>query len=360
MIHVCRKISSLVAVALLWCCNGDDTLLDRYPIEPIVNPEVGILISDNHIIHADFDGRQQISGVTQTGLFTTNDRFRSLDFAPNPWGPADGLVVFGGDLIVHAQADSEAISMRYSNDQGRTWTKYEGSIVDEHFLAAGDVSVVQLSVAPDGSIWVLCQQERGDGRRALLYRVDLEPQRSTLMVDKAGAMALDFGFADALHGWVLYGVPVGGADGAHVLRTENGGRTWTGGAIVAVADGPAVAPIATDALLIYDGKGTAFHSADGGISFKPVSIGGPVVACQVASPGIVYALLENGLAKSADGGATWAALDAVVHGVEVSGTALDFHGERAGIVYGADRLFITNNGGQSWDVLVYPYDYVID
>src|SRR5690606_41135317 len=67
-------------------------------------------------------------------------------------------------------------------------------------------------------------------------------------------------------------------------------------------------------------EGAAFRSADGGISFEPVTIGGQIIACHAASSDIVYALLENGLAKSTDGGSSWNALDAFVHGVEVSGT----------------------------------------
>src|SRR5690606_39144871 len=115
--------------------------------EPIVNPEVGILISDNHIIHADFDGRRRISGVTEAGLFTTTDRFRSLDVEPNPWGPADGLVAFGGDLTVHVRTTGASLVLRYSFDDGRTWTTFGGTIVDELFFPAGGVSVVRLSVA---------------------------------------------------------------------------------------------------------------------------------------------------------------------------------------------------------------------
>ncbi|MEC3881184.1 WD40/YVTN/BNR-like repeat-containing protein [Parapedobacter sp. 10938] len=359
MMRICRKIMMLAAVALFWCCNGEDTLLDLYPMEPIVNPEVGILMAGNGMIHADFDGRQQISGVTETGIFTTTDRFQSLHFEPHAWQATDGMVAFGDGVVVHVQTEGMSFSLRYSMDDGKTWTTFGKPIVDGRLLAAGGVSAVQLSIAADGSVWVLGQQEVGGDRRALLYSVDLEQQRSSLMMEKVGAMALTFGFANPQHGWMLYGVPEEGGR-VHVLRTENGGQSWADGALLDGVAQPLITPITADDLLVYNREGVVFRSADGGISFEPVAVGGGVIACQAASSNVTFALLENGLAKSTDGGRTWTALDAFVHGLEVSGTAMDFHGERAGIVYGADRLFISNNGGQSWDVLVYPYDYVFE
>ena len=74
----------------------------------------------------------------------------------------------------------------------------------------------------------------------------------------------------------------------------------------------------------------------------------------------MYALLGDGLAKSNDGGKTWSLLGARAPGVDVSGTAMDFYDERRGIVYGSDRLFITMDGGESWEIGVYPYDYVFE
>lgn len=351
----------LVAIVSLWCCNGKDTLLDLYPMEPIVNPEVGVLIGDNRIIHIDFDGRQQISGITEAGIFTTPDKFQSLDFEPHAWQATDGVVAFGDGIVVNARNGGASFSLRYSTDNGKTWEAYSAPLLDGRFLTGGGVvSAMQLSISADGSVWLLCQHGTGGDRRMLLYQVHLEQQRSVLMLEKVGATALAFGFADSAHGWVLYGALGDGAGRVHVLRTENGGRFWAEAATLAIAGQPAVAALAVDRLLVYGREGGVFRSVDGGISFEAATVGGPIVACEAASSGTVYALLENGVAKSTDGGHTWTTLDARVHGVEVGGTALDFHGERAGVVYGQDRVFITTNGGQSWDVLVYPYGYVVD
>lgn len=357
-----RKIVMLAAVALLWCCDGEDTLLDQYPMEPIVSPEVGVLIDDNYIIHAGFGARQQITGITTAGLFSTDNKFQSLGFEPHPWTAAEGTVAFGNDLIAHVQTDGAGRTLRYSSDKGKTWETYDKPFLSGDMAADGTMAVVALSVASERSIWLLCRQGSGVSIRTLLYRVELERQRSTLVLDRAGADPLAFGFSDAAHGWILYG---GGDSGrrsgrVHVLRTGDGGTTWADGAVLDGVDLPAVEPVGADELLVYGRGGRAYHSADGGQSFVAVDIGGEVSASQAASAGVVYALLENGVSKSADGGRTWTTLDTFVHGVEVSGMALDFRDERSGIVYGPDRLFLTDNGGESWEVLVYPYDYVFD
>src|SRR5690606_10115461 len=350
MMAIYRHIAMLAAVALLCCCNGEDTLLDLYPMEPIVNPEVGILLGGNGIIHVDLDGRYQISGVADVGIFTTTDRFKSLDFESRVWQATDGLVAFGNGVIVHAQPEGTSFVLRYTMDSGKTWATY------------GEISMVpvQLLVAADRSVWVLCQRGAGEEGGAILYRLDLEHEQCTLLMERVGASALAFGFVDSEQSWVLCDMPAQGIGRVQVLRTEDGGRTWSNGAVLDVFRDVAVTPITTDDLLVYDGEGAAIRSTDGGISFEQVVLGGPIVACQAASSDVVYALLENGIAKSSDGGRSWTVLDAVVHGVGVSGTALDFHDERTGIVYGADRIFVTANGGQSWDVLVYPYDYVFE
>lgn len=361
MMSVCKKIVVLATIALLWCCNGDGTLLDLYPMEPIVNPETGRLIGENRLIHVDFDGRQRISGVTEEGVFTTADRFRSFDFESHPWQAADGLVGFGDGLAVHTQINGVSMSLRYSTDYGRTWATYDYPLLDGRHPMVGNMSVIQLLVSADRSVWLLCQWDTERTGHTLLYRVDLESGQCALTMEKEQATGLTCGFADSENGWLLYRSLGDDTDRVHVAWTENSGQTWTDGAVLDDVAQPSIVAVATDKVLVYNGEGTAFHSMDGGMSFESVMIGnGGVITCEAASAHVVYALLESGLAKSTDGGQTWIALDAVANGIEVSGKAMDFNGERAGIVYGEDRLFITNDGGQSWDILVYPYDYVFD
>ncbi len=351
----------MAGLGLLFGCKGDGTLLDLYPMEPIVNPEVGKLIHDNRIVHARLGGRQRISGITENGTFITKDRFQSFDFESHPWQGASGPVGFGDGLIVHAPDDELSFSLRYSTDNGKTWLIYDEPIADAEDFAAGRIYVVQLLVSADHSVWLLCQQHAGAEQRTLFYRVDLEGGSSKLLFRKARAAALTIDFVDPESGWLLYAAQDEQDGHVHVLKTEDGGNVWSEGAMLNRVSNPTIVATAADILLIYDQTGTAYHSTDGGVSFATVTIGeGNIRECQAASANVVYALLTNGMAKSGNGGQTWEALNTQTHGIDISGTAMHFYSERQGILYSDDRLFLTENGGKSWDILVYPYDYVLE
>lgn len=362
MKQVYKKIGvALAGIALLFGCKGDGTLLDLYPMDPIVNPEVRVLIQDNRFIHARLDGRQRISGITEKGVFSTTDRFQSFGFESHPWQVGQEAMAFGNGLIVHAPNEGLSFSLRYSTDNGLTWATYDKPILDEADLAAGRISVVQLLVSADRLVWLLCQQQIGADRRVLLYRVDLAAARSEKLFSKASATGLAANFLDGESGWLLYATPDDPKSRIHVLKTKDGGHAWSEEAVLDGVDDPAIEPVDANTLLVYDEAGKAFHSADGGASFTSVSIGGSGIGlCQATSGQVVYALLTNGVAKSSDGGQTWAVLKAEAHGVEILGSAMHFYNERQGIVYADDKLFLTENAGETWDILVYPYDYVFN
>src|SRR5690606_37625256 len=101
----------------------------------------------------------------------TSDKFRTLDFEPHPWQPAEGAVAFGEDIIVHIQATSTSHILRYSTNKGKTWETYDKPFGGDAIAAGGPLSAVALQVVADRTVWVLCQQESGGDARALLYRV---------------------------------------------------------------------------------------------------------------------------------------------------------------------------------------------
>lgn len=338
---------------LLIGCDGEDTLLDLYPFEPIVNAETRTLIQDNQLLYARLHSRQQIDGMTEKGWFATSDNFQSFDFEDRPWSGGQGILGFADGLMVHATSNGPAWLLRFSEDDGKTWETGEGP--------ATAISLIQVAVTADRIVWLLGSQETGGNSRLMLYRIDWQDKRAELWFAKDYTIPLAVGFLDGDRGWLLYRGQLEAMQGARIGKTDDGGREWTEKAAVGGITQPSLTVVDANRLLVYDSAGRAFHSSDGGVSFDEVSIGaGGIISCQTAGGNAIYALLDRGIAKSNDGGKTWSALDAKAYGVDITGTAMDFYNEQRGIVYGPDRLFFTGDGGESWEIGIYPYEYVFE
>lgn len=351
---------ALVALLLLAGCDGEGTLLELYPLKPIVNPEVRTLIQDNRIIHAELGARNQISGITAMGSFETVDRFKSFTFEPHHW-PEEGLFAFGVDLVVRVVSDGPLPSLRYSRDNGKTWLRYEKALADSGDPALGEVLPVKLTIAAENVIWLLCQQRAGTESVLQLYQVDLIEGTHKVVLKKRDAKALTFAAIDRDSGWVLWEDPSEESGGMHILKTTDGGRTWSDGAALDRMAEPLLEVIDGSRLLVFGQAETVYHSADGGATFKLITTGmGAIRECQAVTADRVYLLSAEGrLAKSTDGGLTWSPLATQAGNTLVSGSNLSFQHEQRGIVYDIDRMFITEDGGERWDVLIYPYDYVV-
>lgn len=350
-----------MASALLMGCKGEGTLLDLYPMEPIVNPAVGALIHDNRIVFARLQGRHQISGISERGTFRTDDRFKSLDFDSMAWpeGSIDA-VAFGERVIVRAVMEGHALVLFMSTDQGLTWTRFGGEVVPSATQAEGPVHASALWLQDDRTLWILGQHQAGSDRHALLYRVDLVAQSSALMLRRVGERAIALAGLASGHVWVAT-AQWGQRNRVQLVRSVDGGEHWVNGAIVSGMEKPRMVVVDADRLILHESVGTALHSVDGGASFSTVDIDfSGVWQVFPASAAIVYATTSGGVAKSVDGGKHWATLQTDVHGMQVVARALHFVNERQGIVYGADRLFLTDDGGESWEILIYPYDYIFE
>lgn len=362
MKHVYRKLTMMLFLSFsLIGCDGEGTLLDLYPWEAIVNPEVRTLIQDNRIIHAQFVGRNHISGITTKGSFNTGDGFKSFDFEPFAW-QGEGLLEFGADLAVRVVPNESSFMLLYSGDNGKTWKGYGHAIPEHGDLVLGKIVPVKLSVGAENLLWLLCQQQVGAERRLLLYEVNVAEGTHKTVLKKRGALAVTAAALDGQKGWVLWKNPSVDPERVHLLRTLDGGRTWSDGATLERIRDPLIGVIDDSNFLVFGEAGTAFLSADGGAAFQAVATGmGSVQRCQAVMGGVIYILAEDGrLGKSTDGGLTWIPLEAQAGNTLVSGSEMNFQTERRGIVYGIDRMFMTEDGGVHWDVLIYPYDYIFE
>lgn len=343
-------------------CKGDASLLDLYPLEPIVNPEAGILISENHIVHARLDGRRTISGITANGLFRTANNFQSINFVQHLWQGEQGVVRFKGDVIIHAFDADWSFSLRYSTDYGQSWNTFPQNIVDNLLLSAGAVQIADVYIHSDGTLWILASHRLTSQNRLLLYYVDLSGHTSELVFERDEAVPLHVGFADDRVGWLVFVEQQGGADAGNVRvsKTADRGVSWSAAATLDGISDTRLLVVDAQTILIHNPAGDYYHSGNGGESFERITGNGMFDGLVKASADVLYAFSGQGVSKSVDKGRSWLDLQAESHGVTVAGQSADFYNERQGIVYGPDRIFLTENGGESWHILVYPYEYVME
>lgn len=161
-------------------------------------------------------------------------------------------------------------------------------------------------------------------------------------------------YALAIHGPAA-GVPAAvyagtfGALGGRVLKTTNGGLTWTDTGLRAGGPVAALAVPSPSPSTVYAGTwgGGAFKTVNGGSSWAPIAsldqAAGAIVFALAVDPQVpatVYAgSYDRGVTKSLNGGQTWApsnaglSVDAVVHALALNPGGTCLHAGTGGSVY---------------------------
>ncbi len=270
-----------------------------------------------------------------------------------PAGPAQGrsrLEAVSSDIVlawgVAPFFPNDDATLLRSADGGQTWTSL-GAVVGQGTLAltaASASSVVALDVRGDvyhsgnaGATWALAA--RSPGPRPSAFS-EIRPA-----------------FADAQTGYVGYGA-------GYVLKTTDGGATWTQVSSGSGASLHGVARLGNGALVAVGDDGSVLtRGADGRWTLRPalgatpfgaaglqaVQATGGAAAVTVASDARVY--------RTADGGATWTAAPGAPSDLSARDlsftTALD--GWLVGAGFDASALYHTTDGGATW--AAGPSDY---
>lgn len=146
------------------------------------------------------------------------------------------------------------------------------------------------------------------------------------------------------------------ATASDLLRSEDGGSSWTRNALMASGSVTALALGVPDSLHVYvalAGQGF-FHSTDGGATWSQAGVGlegaGNIYALQVDGlvAGTLYLATDGGLSRSTDHGANWAPLTAPQPSYR-SGILL-WTGSGGGALYTAagDVLYHSEDKGATW------------
>jgi len=170
-----------------------------------------------------------------------------------------------------------------------------------------------------------------------------------------GDTVIDWSFAPEGRGWII---AASAAGPPALLATEDAGRTWQG--VPAAPSGtPRLARRsgANDGLVLVGD--TLYTTTDAGAHFvRAGTVGGAqVITLPAAASG--WAVVRGAVRHSTDGGQTWTAAAAVADGAEA--LSLSFPDARHGWVLAqadcaqdgacARRLWLTDNGGATWQAL---------
>lgn len=155
------------------------------------------------------------------------------------------------------------------------------------------------------------------------------------------------------------GYAVGG-DGT-VLRSDDGGATWTGLGSGTRATLGLVQTIGPNTVVVGGGC-TARRSDDGGVTFRRVPFTTSEERClaqasaiSFSSPQVGYVLLANGtVLRTTDGGRTFGQRTGVPEAASDGATDIDFVTDDVGTAVAGGRVYRTVNGGNSWTAASTP------
>ena len=344
----------LGTVIFAGCGNKDKILLDQVPATPIVNPATSVFIKNNVLLTARLDSGNIIRGITRNNAFKTTDYFSHFGFTT--YAMPSGTYDFDKDTVAFGSGDPLSPVLNYSADYGYHWISFP-PVLSPALSNTGYYSTKLADINyPGGQTLLLLyvQQPTTGGYTRKIYKVNTTTQQGALLCNlQDNYEAVSIKFMDENTGWMLLSNA-----GAYLCKTTNGGATWSTPVLIDTRTDLSVLELASNGILsVYKPMGGACFSIDGGATWKKANSNLLFYDVQAVNATTLYALTNTGLAKSADGGQNWDLISG--YGTGFSNVLkLFFQDEQKGMVYADQRLFMTQDGGKSWQTLLYPYAYV--
>jgi photosystem II stability/assembly factor-like uncharacterized protein len=299
------------------------------------------------------------------------------DFVPAIIAFSDALHGVAGSV---PNADAESPEIRSTQDGGRSWTARSrlAQPVRDIVIIGPDVwALIPCPENPDGRCGALLHSDDGGATWGLVPSTGAVPHAAGAISFLSASVGWALGYADGGDG------TVGGSGLNRLLKTADGGVTWSAEPVPCGADWPDIVSVRfvdmTHGWAVCTGAGSGtmaptqvLETDDGGKTWTTRSsasnFGGPVV--RVGRPpsgpvgGSVFTAESNGWVwegrsgteRSLDGGATWAAtgpgrpeetfVSSMSFPTEMDGFAVYTSGE-----LDATILAGTTDGGTTWEIV---------
>lgn len=356
-----KKTCALVFSLLLYACGDPETsMLDSIEVRPIVNPNAGILIALQDL-YATMADNKTIIGMGNGYIFRTTDFFETFSVSNRHFVDYSeiGFVNDGTVIRFSFTHNYDPLTIMYTENYGQSWNETTIKHLDYAWFWTPEIVEVQFVTSRKGLLLT------GHGSSfepwiTLIYSVTVDNPDAELLSQIPNYLPLNMQFLNEKVGYILLKSQISNAEGSTIAvsGTTDGGVTWSIPTLVGssyeVTDIEVIDPLR----LVVFNRHQIYCSHDGGLNWKHVTINGEIVDFSFPSSSTGYALDEEGLIfKSADGGLTWNSSNKI----QTPGylpQRISFYNESIGLAIGFSVLFYTNDGGNSWQPLIYPYSYV--
>jgi len=350
----------LIGAVALGCGDKDKYLYTQIPTEVVLNTDTKVLIKDNSIMYVRLDSGNIIRGITDKVAFTTTDQFKSFAYGGYSVGTAKTPYNYDRNTIVVGTGTSTAPVVYYSFDYGSTWASaapaFSPVINTSGFYSTELVSVSYI----DSNNLMLAYQQKSyttaDSRK--FYKLNLTTKVATRVSYFDDAFQpITIKFTDKKTGWML--LYKNSSYSTFMSKTLDTGRTWSTPKAI---DNRYITGLQTGTkgnMCAIEDFGNAYMSTDSGVTWKKPSTDIKLTHAYMVNQSVIYGVTGESLLKSTDTGVTWNTVSST--GYEyINMKKLHFQDAQNGVMFGDQKLYITADGGVTWNVLLYPYPYILE
>lgn len=347
------------------CGKKDVLLLEQLPATPVVNPATKLLIRDHNLLNVQIHGNG-IRGFTKAHVFHTEDGFRSFSHSPISIPDLPLFMVVDGDGIAISNAAVSTSPILISTNYGDSWTNITPQITGTPGGGLPDIvysyqfpnSSTLLALTGNTETLFPSGQQTNN---AFLYAMNPATGQGSLRSTIPGYQPWQMDFYSSSSGYVLLSrimpAPGGGttSTNTYIARTTDGGHTWNIPVLVSATDRLRLSVGPDGYVFLHSGNGGGYFSSDG-ITWTKSNNNLRFYDVAVVNSSVMYASVETGLQKSTDGGVTWADVQTyrfIYH-------KLAFENELHGIAWIDKIVYETKDGGNTWQILLYPYPYILE
>ncbi len=374
--HITFVVAALFLLGITACTSSSEELLiDRLDVETLVNPIVQNITTGNEIRAWTYSDTE-IVGFGGTYAFYTPNKFDSLYAVAEGASLPDNIIYNSFEQIVSRQDVSDGVFLRYSEDFGATYNIFLH--LYKNYITNGSIQGVH-NYGPMAFLgkdlgWIFSYYTTNSISDTLstgikVYRAILNAgtgQSETFLLAELSAeyTPVDALFFNTFSGWLL----VKNNIGSYVYRTADGGTTWSGPFAITTNSNSIDKLHSVDLLNVYaysQSSAYVYYSKDAGQTWLKANM----QMAEFNHTGIsdMYAVNEqtaycvanvetdevaviSDIYKTTDGGANWQK----ANNRDMYGYYIDFWDENIGLTTSRNVLEYTTDGGQTWDVLVYP------